>query len=571
VIKNLFNDLGYLESSFKSKKFTIGLDEISDGLNFYSEFFIYKKNSKIKVFDRNCDHAGGKLLQKIGENKATCPVHGWAFDPSTGHYDNKVKKKELSFQIKENKIYFDIDFSFPIISKINSNFDNKTIIKFFNHAFLIVEGKNFKFATDPWAIGPAFNNGWWLKNKTESDWLKEVNSCDFIYLSHNHPDHLNSYTLSKISKKINIVVPKFQVDSMGGLLDDLGFKNILFFDFNRQYNFKESNLIITMLKSGDFRLDSGIYFSNGSFSSLLDVDSNSINFQKLPKVTLYGSSFAGGASGYPLMFENYTLNEKIKISKKKNSFLKTFKIKNLLQTNAKYFLPYAGSFEEKLQRDAFVKKYNKKIEYNDYKKILSKKKISLLDNNKFKVFEFTNEDLTKEIIKTKKYYKDKTNLEYLKEFKKMNNKIDKNFIENYFINSNFKDNLILIVTLTGDNFKKNYLNFKVDFSNKKIKFTKHSKIDSNVENNLKNNNRILYIKIRKESFINTIKHKQPWEDILIGFQCKIQRNPNIFNSKFWYHFSNIYIKNKSKKFYKECNTCDIFNQKIDSLLYHSNQ
>ena len=91
--------------------------------------------------------------------------------------------------------------------------ENNTSIKYFNHAFLIIEGKKFKFATDPWAIGPAFNNGWWLKNKTEINWLKELNSCDFIYISHNHPDHLNLHTLRKVDKNKVFIIPKFQHDS----------------------------------------------------------------------------------------------------------------------------------------------------------------------------------------------------------------------------------------------------------------------------------------------------------------------------------------------------------------------
>ena len=37
-----------------------------------------------------------------------------------------------------------------------------------------------------------------------------------------------------------------------------------------------------------------------------------INFERLPKVNFYGSSFAGGASGYPLMFDNYKVEEQIK-------------------------------------------------------------------------------------------------------------------------------------------------------------------------------------------------------------------------------------------------------------------
>ena len=83
--------------------------------------------------------------------------------------------------------------------------------------------------------------------------------------------------------------------------------------------------------------------------------------------------------------------------------------------------------------------------------------------------------------------------------------------------------------------------------------------------------RLLNLKIRKETFIYTIKNKMPWEDILIGFQCRVVRNPNIFNSNFWYHFSNIYINSSQKKSISECNRCELFTQKVDSLIYHSSQ
>ena len=87
------------------------------------------------------------------------------------------------------------------------------------------------------------------------------------------------------------------------------------------------------------------------------------------------------------------------------------------------------------------------------------------------------------------------------------------------------------------------------------------------ENDLK----YLDLKIRREAFINTINHKLPWEDILIGFQCKVKRYPNIFNANFWYYFSNIYIHIDKRKYISLCNRCDVFTQKIDNLIYHSSQ
>ena len=88
------------------------------------------------------------------------------------------------------------------------------------------------------------------------------------------------------------------------------------------------------MKSGDFREDSGIYFSIGELTCLFDVDANSINFNKLPNVDVYASSFAGGASGYPLMFDNYTEKEQSKISKNLKDFViikKSLNLKKLSQ------------------------------------------------------------------------------------------------------------------------------------------------------------------------------------------------------------------------------------------------
>ena len=327
--------------------------------------------------------------------------------------------------------------------------------------------------------------------------------------------------------------------------------------------------MMCIFKSGDFRLDSGIYFSSGKFSSLIDVDANAINFFRLPEVTLYATSYKGGASGYPLMFDNFAINEKKKIIKKKNNFFKNIKIKNTLQLKAKYFLPYASAFSESLERDKFVKINNKKIEFNDYLQTLKKKDVVVLDTNNFKQFNFESQNLISKDAKSNKFYIDKKPMQYLKEFKSNNSKTDIQKIKRYFVNSKYKDNLILNISLTNDNFLKEYKKFSIHFNSKKpIFYTDHIK---KLEYKNGKKMRFLNLKIRKETFIYTIKNKMPWEDILIGFQCKVSRDPNIFNSNFWYHFSNVYINNFQRKSILKCNRCEIFTQEVDSLIYHSSQ
>jgi len=79
-------------------------------------------------------------------------------------------------------------------------------IKFINHASVIFDCGDVKILTDPWYSGSAFNNGWDLLAQNDTD----INDLDFNYLwySHEHPDHFSIVDLKKISdeKKKNITI-----------------------------------------------------------------------------------------------------------------------------------------------------------------------------------------------------------------------------------------------------------------------------------------------------------------------------------------------------------------------------
>lgn len=558
----MFKNLGKIEYKKKIKQIKLDSSNIKEGLNLTDELIIFK-DKELSIYDRVCDHNSGKLISK--NNKTFCPMHNWEFIPEKGKYTNGLVKKKKDFKFVKNKVLINDVLLEPKIkcSKINS----KVNIKYINHAFLIIETEDFKFATDPWALGPAFNTGWWLKHKTIINWKDELNGCDFIYVSHNHPDHCHELTLSYVDKNVPIIVPNFRSDSVGVLLEDFGFKNIHKLDFESQYQFKRTNLILTIFKSGDLREDSGLYFSIGSFTALLTVDSNNLNFLRLPtKVDFFASSFGGGAHGYPLNCENYELKDRIKMLSTDRNFIKNTKIKYLKKIKPLFFLPYASFFEERLKRDELYIKHNIKHSAKVYEKICKNLKIKILDVNKKDIFEFDN----KKILQKKyngKYFKDLDENNYLDYFKKRYEKIDKDFIKKYFINSKFYDGSKLIINLTDDQFQGSKFLFIVNFD-EKISF---QEIFPNVLNSqLENEDNYLYMKIRKEAFLNTIYNKRSWEDISIGFQNKQFRKPNIYNSKFWFHFTNVYVSKKFVKSITECSNCDILNQDIHNILFKDN-
>ncbi len=469
----------------------INLDSLKNEINFTEEFIIYKNNGEFNIYDRICDHNSGKLISK--NDRTFCPMHNWEFLPKKGCYTNGLKKKKKDFKIKNNKIYILENKFEPYIKFINK--DIKVKIRYINHAFLIIESDKFKFATDPWALGPAFNTGWWLKHKTINNWKNELNSCDFIYISHNHPDHCHELTLSHINKNIPIVVPDFITNSTGLIIKDFGFKKIFNLKFENQYQFKNSELIFSIFKSGDLREDSGLFFSAGKFKCLLTVDANNLNFLKLPRVDLFASSFAGGAHGYPLNCENYSLEDRKKMILIDKNFIKQTKYKYIKKIKPSYFLPYAGFFREKLKRDEMYIKYNKKNETKDYNEICKKYNVKLLNTEKLNIFEFNGKNSCKSSSYKGKFFKDLNTNKYLSYFIKKYQEIDYDYIKEYFLNSKFHDDSKLYISLTNDNFETINNNFKIIFS-KKIEF---SLLKKDILDCIKNDDNYLYLKIRKRS------------------------------------------------------------------------
>jgi CMP-N-acetylneuraminate monooxygenase len=535
----MFINKGSLKYDQESHEYSFPLSNIEDGTNFTKEFIIFKNEELIKVYSRKCDHAGGKLCKLDG--KIACPLHGWEFNPISGSYVNtQLAKKEEDFFIKDDNII--IPHSKEILSLPNSKNNHEISVELLSHACLLFKTKDFSFATDPWVEGFAFSSGWWTAQYPPINWQDELNKVDFIYISHNHPDHLNQFTLEKIRKDMHFIVPKFANDSVRKLLNRFGFHNISSFDLNSYYKYKDTDLYFTILKSGDFREDSGFYFTYGNFKCLSTVDSNDLNFSRFPKdISLFCAAFAGGAQGFPLCFNTIEEDKKLQILERNIKAIKST-VKNQIKViNPNYFLPYAGYFSERAKRDGYIKNINKKNKSTDYVESLKTLDVDVLDSAKDDSFLFKGDKLIKiNSIDRQDNFSEEPEIFYKRIFDKSS--IDNAFIKDFFLNSNLKDDLKVYFELTNDDFSETKKYIYVDFS--KDIYVNFDPFDwDSIKDLYIQNSKIrhLHIKVRKDAFSWAIKNNMPFEDLLIGFQCRIDRKPDIYNVKFWDHFTNIYI------------------------------
>ena len=184
-----------------------------------------------------------------------------------------------------------------------------------------------------------------------------------IYISHNHSDHLNEHTLreiARINSEVPIVVPKFQSSSCQDLAKKYGLKNISVHDFNKWYSLGADTKYM-LLMDGTGRDDSGILIEHKNYRILNTVDCSNLNSGDLPESNVLLTSFAGGASGYPVCWEELFDEEDItKIVRRNKVSMMKHLIDHVKLVNPEIVIPFAGYFHEKYRDDEKIRILNEK-------------------------------------------------------------------------------------------------------------------------------------------------------------------------------------------------------------------
>ena len=86
-----------------------------------------------------------------------------------------------------------------------------TSIEWVNHASFVIRHNGTALLCDPWIEGTAFDNGWKPISKTRFNY-NDFENIDYIWFSHEHPDHFSPPNLKNISpearSKITILYQK---------------------------------------------------------------------------------------------------------------------------------------------------------------------------------------------------------------------------------------------------------------------------------------------------------------------------------------------------------------------------
>ncbi len=543
----------------ETQRNTLLLADYAPGVHCTPQAFFKKEadGSVPWVVTRVCDHAGGVLQPSQHDaTKAYCPLHNWEFDFDSLSYSKipnqpfeHLVKKPLPFSVENGVLSYETDrciLRVPASLAPDTSKRTYATLRHLTHASVMLEVDGIKMLTDPWFVGECLAGGWWLKHPPKADVWKLLDEVDFLYISHNHPDHLHPETLARARRDIPIIVPKFPTHSVATPLRAMGFTNVHELKLKRLYRVNDTDLLISILPTGDHRDDSGLFVTKGDFSTVMTVDCVGTNQYVLPEnITMLLTNFSSGASGWPLCYEVVgSLDDRAKVVTKNRGTAMVEVMKYIAATKPKAYMPYAGFFEELALRDAEIRQYNVKNPPNVVVDKVRAKYPDIVAVNpcEHDVMTWENGAISTSNVNQPPLftYDAATIAHYLSAQRDLLKYFDLEKVAEYFSQSEFKDVLIVYLVLTDDHYEPQGKSLRLDFSTQPIS---HTVVDSaallaefNEVEHL-DGKRHLLIKARTDSLWQIVYFGRPLEELTLGFQCRINRKPDQYNASFWKHYT----------------------------------
>ncbi|SEW12900.1 Rieske 2Fe-2S domain-containing protein [Halobacterium jilantaiense] len=299
------------------------------------------------VFEAICPHQGGTVDVK-SESCLRCPDHGWEFDSESGESTTVPGESLEQYPVTTDAgtLYADIPHIDPTTEfTVDDHEGAAPTVSLLSHATLRIDYDGFTLLTDPWLDGPAFLGGWAQYPQPTCDIDEVAAETDAIWITHEHSDHLNKRTLSHFPDNTPIYVPELNYRRLSSRLRELGFENTYSLPTGEAYPLAEG-IEAACFESQSTWNDSILAVNCGGFR-ILNFNDAGLNWDvkdAIPSVDLVATSFAFGASGYPLTWNHLSGEEKYEIMDDRNAGALKHCQQVVEMYDPEYLLPFAKFF-----------------------------------------------------------------------------------------------------------------------------------------------------------------------------------------------------------------------------------
>jgi UDP-MurNAc hydroxylase len=229
-------------------------------------------------------------------------------------------------------------------------------VTYIGHACILLESGGSRILMDPWLTDPTYHGSWWHYPPLALG-VKDLPKIDYLYISHEHPDHFDPPTLEQIDKGVQLFIANYRRKRFRDRLRALGFRRITELEFGEEVKCNGDGLTLRLIPPDRPWDDSAILLKDGR-TTVLNVndchldDATLASIGATESVDLAFLTFTG-ASQYPGCFE-FPMEEKVaRWRASKRAHLEEFvNWATLLQT--KRAVPAAGNYALLAQNELFM-------------------------------------------------------------------------------------------------------------------------------------------------------------------------------------------------------------------------
>lgn len=521
---------------------TLDISGLAPGVHFVAGrrvVLFLGEDGAVRAALNRCRHQGGRFAPAEG-CRVRCPWHGWELDVARMTYTNPTggtPQAELEVERSGDRLtlYEEVPaLPWEVDARAPEPLEPGELeVSYVTHACTRVRGGGFVLFTDPWLEGPAFTRGWWLQHAPPPGALEELARADLIFISHNHSDHLNPATLRRLGQRnpaVPVVVPDFEAGDVTHWVRRHGLANVRAVPFERWLELTP-RLRVMALRDGTAPGDSGLLIEYAGHRLLNAVDCSDLNGGLLPAgVDLLMSSFSRGASGFPVCWGELYDERSIEAWVKKDA---AHVVRRLCETversRPRAYLPIASYFVEAHPADAEIRRINHKTSAREVCAALAR---SCPETLTFEPQPGDAVDLCDLSLKRGPeaqpprwdFDQHLAAVEACRHFPPLDAPAG---VLEYFRWSGYRGDLILHLIETNDAFEPCGRSWLVDLAGPELLAARPT-----------TPHRYLRLRVRGDVFRHTLRYGLPWDEISIGFNARMYREPNAYNRDFWSHFQN---------------------------------
>ena len=219
-------------------------------------------------------------------------------------------------------------------------------VTYFGQACTLTEVAGRKLLTDPWLTEGAYFGTWFHTHLladagvTPATFPKDI---DYLFLSHEHEDHLDAETLRHFPPDIPVLICKFATPKFRRYLEALGLTNIVEVPSGQRLDLG-GGLAVTVFRTAEYTNDSALLVE-GDGCTLFNETDCKLSFPDYERLAWQeidiGFYMFSGANWYPIMYD-YPEDAQLELVRRRRGALLRSFVQRVKVTRPRIAVPAAG-------------------------------------------------------------------------------------------------------------------------------------------------------------------------------------------------------------------------------------